>query len=58
MRLFGAGFIEKEGLDLAVRRYILIQNSGVFFSSPKRVMSGVGVIAGVQNDASCAFKPL
>jgi hypothetical protein len=31
MRLFGAGFIEKEGLDLAVRRYILIQNSGVFF---------------------------
>ena len=31
MRSFGAGFIEKEGLDLAVRRYILIQNSGVFF---------------------------
>jgi hypothetical protein len=31
MRLFGAGFIEKEGLDLAVRRYILIQNSGGFF---------------------------
>jgi hypothetical protein len=29
-----------------------------FFVSPKRVMSGVGVIAGVQNDASCAFKPL
>jgi hypothetical protein len=33
MRSFGAGFIEKEGLDLAVRRYILIQNSGFFFFS-------------------------
>lgn len=31
MRSFGAVFIEKEGLDLAVRRYILIQNSGVLF---------------------------